>query len=133
MSSTTKKKPPITSHPVFPVTVALWFAALLGMGSLLVHPGLLESVVLAIRLDRLIPAASPPLGFTARTLVAILLACAGGMVGYGAGRALGATTAPRRETPTPPARRGRPADTVPGATPAPVEAAATDDNDDLAR
>lgn len=137
MTAKTKKKAPITGHPAFPVTVALWFAALFGMGSLLVQPGLLESLVLAIRLDRLIPAAAPPLGFTARTLVAVLLAGTGGLIGFAVGRAIrGSAGAPRREAPAQSVQRGRAAAPAPAAeAPAGVQAMAgpADDNDDLAR
>ena len=137
MSSTTKKKAPITRHPAFPVTVALWFAALFGMGSLLLHPALLESLVLAIRLDRLIPAAAPPLGFTARTLVACLLATAGGLAGLALGRALGrAPMATRREAVVQPVERAGTADRpIPGEKVAadPADPHHADDNDDLAR
>lgn len=134
MHSTTKKKAPITRHPAFPVTVALWFAALFGMGSLLVHPSVLESLVLAIRLDRLIPAATPPLGFTARTLVAIVLAVTGGLIGFMVARALGGRPAtPRRDARAEPVQRGRAADTAPVADALQREAAPADDNDDLAR
>lgn len=79
-----KRKPaskPITSHQLFPAVVALWFGALFGLGSLAVRPSLLESVVMASRIDLVIPAAAPPLGVTARILLALGLAAVGSAIG----------------------------------------------------
>ena len=79
-----KRKPaskPITSHQLFPAVVALWFGALFGLGSLAVRPSLLETVVMASRVDLVIPAAAPPLGVTARILVALALAAVGSVIG----------------------------------------------------
>lgn len=72
---------PITSHPLFPAIVALWFGALFGLGSLAIRPSLLESAVVAIGLDGIVPAAAPPLGVTARILIALVLAALGALVG----------------------------------------------------
>jgi hypothetical protein len=72
---------PITGHPLFPVTVALWFGALFGLGSLAIGATLLESVVAALRIDAVVPAAAPPLGVTARILLALALAALGGVAG----------------------------------------------------
>ena len=80
-----KRKPakgkPITSHQLFPAVVALWFGALFGLGSLAVRPSLLEGLVLKSHLDLVIPAAAPPLGVTARILVALILAALGAVLG----------------------------------------------------
>lgn len=76
-----RAKVPITRHPLFPAIVALWFAALFGLGSLAIRPGLIESLVLASHIDLVIPAAAPPLGLTARIFIALLLAVGGGMLG----------------------------------------------------
>ena len=38
-------KPPISLHPAFPGIVALWFSALLGLGSLVLPPVLLEKIL----------------------------------------------------------------------------------------
>ena len=75
------KAKPITAHPLFPAVVALWFGALFGLGSLAVRPSLLESVVIASRIDLLIPAAAPPLGVTARILVALGMSAVGSAIG----------------------------------------------------
>ena len=56
------KSPPITSHPLFPAVVALWFGALFGLGSLAVRPTLIEGLVLKSHIDLIIPATAPPLG-----------------------------------------------------------------------
>lgn len=75
------KSPPVTSHPLFPAVVALWFGALFGLGSLAVRPTLIESLVLKSHIDLIIPATAPPLGVTARILIALLLAGVGGVLG----------------------------------------------------
>ncbi len=115
---------PITRHPLFPAIVSLWFAALFGMGSLALRTAHLESLVGALHIDALVPAAAPPLGFTARILVALALAVIGALVGWMAGRRLAriGTANPRRD------EAGSPAvDAVPDA------AEAWADDEDLAR
>jgi hypothetical protein len=72
---------PISTHPAFPFIVALWFAALLGIGSLVVPVPVIEGLVAATGLSALVPQAAPPLGFTARALVALACAAGGGLVG----------------------------------------------------
>ena len=80
-----KRKPanakPITSNPLFPAVVALWFGALFGLGSLAVRSSLLEDLVLKSHIDLIIPAAAPPLGVTARILLALVMAAVGAMLG----------------------------------------------------
>ncbi len=87
-----KRKPapakPITTHQLFPAVVALWFGALFGLGSLAVRPSLLESLVIKSRIDLLVPAAAPPLGVTARILVALVLAAIGAGIGIAIARRL---------------------------------------------
>ncbi|NLR69359.1 hypothetical protein HGI47_00535 [Novosphingobium sp. ERN07] len=85
----TKRKPkPITAHPMFPVVTALWFAAFLSLGSFAVAPALLEGPVVALGIPEILPAAQPPLGFTVRALVAIVMMGVGGLIGYVIGRRL---------------------------------------------
>lgn len=79
-------KPPITRHPLFPATVALWFGALFGIGSLAVRPALIESAILALKLDALI---AVPIGPTTRILIALALAGAGGLLGARLARRIG--------------------------------------------
>ena len=71
----------VTAHRLFPAIVALWFAALLGIGSLVIAPEALSAVVSALGIPKLIHAASPPLGFTARALLALVMAGLGVVVG----------------------------------------------------
>jgi len=66
-------KQPISLHPAFPFIVALWFAALLGLGSLVVPVELIETVVVRSGLSSIVPPTAPPLGFTARALIALAL------------------------------------------------------------
>lgn len=73
---------PISRHPLFPAIVALWFAALLGMGSFALSASLLEKLVIAGHVDSLIPAAAPPLGASARLMLALVLGLAAGLVGW---------------------------------------------------
>ena len=80
---------PITSHRLFPAVVALWFGALFGLGSLAVRPSLLEGLVLKSHIDLVLPAAAPPLGATARVLVALVMAALGGLIGLVIARRLG--------------------------------------------
>jgi len=71
----------IAAHPLFPAVVALWFGALFGLGSLAIRVGLIESLVLATRIDTVVPAAAPPLGVSARILLALVLAAGGALLG----------------------------------------------------
>lgn len=105
-----KAKPPITRHPLFPVMVGLWFAALFGLGSLAIRPTLLESVVLALKIDLIVPAAAPPLGLTARILLALTLFVIGGALGVLLARRLGrGAPAPRTSARNPMAQARPPA------------------------
>lgn len=72
---------PISSHPLFPAVVALWFGALFGLGSLAIRPTLIESLVLQTGIDLIVPAAAPPLGITARILIALVMASLGAALG----------------------------------------------------
>ena len=92
---------PIVAHPWFPKMIGLWFAALFGLCSLALAPELLERIVSTLGIDRIVPAAAPPLGQTARLLLAL------GMAGVGeiAGLLIGARlAAPKRADPV--RRRG---------------------------
>lgn len=77
----TGKAKPITSHQLFPAVVALWFGALFGLGSLAIRPSLIEQAVIASKIDLVIPAAAPPLGVTARILIALILSALGAAIG----------------------------------------------------
>jgi hypothetical protein len=89
---------PVSLHPAFPAIVALWFAALLGIGSLMLPAVLLDRVVSATGLASLLPAAAPPLGTTARAIVAILGALAGAALGVAVAWRVAGTHAPKAES-----------------------------------
>ncbi|MET1755090.1 hypothetical protein ABVV53_06425 [Novosphingobium sp. RD2P27] len=85
MADNTRRKPaarqPITSHPLFPAVVVLWFGALFGLVSLAIHPTLIERLVHLTTIDRFIPMAAPPLGTTTRILLALLMTTLGCLIG----------------------------------------------------
>jgi len=85
---------PISAHPAFPAIVALWFAALLGLGSLVLPVVVIEKLVTVSGIAALIPAAEPPLGFTARAGIALAAAIAGALVGLALARKVAAASAP---------------------------------------
>lgn len=95
---TARHKRTLTSHRWFPAFVALWFAALFGLVSLALPPALLERLVLALGLDRVIAAAAPPLGETARLLIAAGMSTVGEILGLLVGRGLAARRRPRAAT-----------------------------------
>ena len=71
----------LTQHPLFSATVALWFGALFGLGSLAIRPALVEDIVIATGIDAIVPMLAPPLGVTTRILLALLMAGIGGFLG----------------------------------------------------
>jgi hypothetical protein len=87
---------PIGRHPLFPAIVALWFAVLLGLGSLAISPSTLEELVRAGHIGLLLPAAAPPLGMTARLLVSLALTLGGAAIGWVLAKRM---TAPARPAP----------------------------------
>lgn len=86
MTTRSQGKIPLSRHPMFAPIVAMWFAALLGIGSFAIRTSVFENAVLALRIDALVPAAVPPLGFTARMLLALVVMLAGAALGYGLAR-----------------------------------------------
>jgi hypothetical protein len=74
-------KPPLSSHPLFPALIALWFGALFGFGSLAIRRSLIESIVLKTQIDSVIESFAPPLGMTARIILALVMAVIGAIVG----------------------------------------------------
>ena len=108
----------VTWHPLFPAFVAVWFGALFGLGTLAVRVSLIERIAVASGIDRLIPAAAPPLGVNARILIALALAMLGGIIGAVIGRRMA------RSKPAARARRAAAADAAAElAEPAPIQAA----------
>lgn len=74
-------QPPVTAHRLFPAFAAIWFAALFGLGGLAISGEVLGALVVKLGLPALVPAAAPPLGFTAHALVAFALTVVGGLLG----------------------------------------------------
>ncbi|HUD30487.1 MAG TPA: hypothetical protein VMQ93_16585 [Novosphingobium sp.] len=79
---------PISRHPLFPAIVALWAGALFGLASIVVSPSVIESLVLATGIHKVIPMAAPPLGTTTRILLALAATGLGGAIGFLAARRL---------------------------------------------
>ncbi|WP_374407817.1 hypothetical protein [Pelagerythrobacter sp.] len=73
---------PISRHPAFPAIVALWFAALLGIGTLVLPAHLFEAAIEASGISAVLPVAEPPLGVTARILIALVAAAIGVILGF---------------------------------------------------
>jgi hypothetical protein len=90
---------PISLHPAFPMIVALWFAALLGLGSLMIPAPLIERLIAASGISAIIPQAAPPLGFKARFVLSIAATLGGGLVGLIIARKVAGVH--RREAPSP--------------------------------
>lgn len=80
---------PLSAHPAFPFIVGLWFAALLGIGSLVVPVPVIERLVDMTGLASIVPQTAPPLGFTARALIALACTAGGGLAGLLVARRLG--------------------------------------------
>jgi hypothetical protein len=76
-----RRKAPISAHRLFPLAVALWCAAALGLSTLVLPVAALEGLVALSGIDRLVPAAAPPLGMTARVLVVLGLGGIGALAG----------------------------------------------------
>lgn len=91
---TSAAQQPITGHPMFPAIVALWFGALFGLTSLVIRTELIEGLVTAGGIDRVIPMAAPPLGGTMRILLAMMLTALGAGVGFLLARRLARESAP---------------------------------------
>jgi hypothetical protein len=77
---------PLSTHPAFPAIVALWFAALLGIGSLVLPVALIERIVAATGLAAVLSSAAPPLGFAARGAIALGCAVVGALLGLALAR-----------------------------------------------
>ena len=106
-----KARAPISSHPAFPAIVALWFAALLGVGSMVLPVVLFEKLIDATGIASVLPAAQPPLGATARIFVALVCAVLGVVAGLTIARKVVTHAAPQ------PRKRGAVANRQPAKRP----------------
>lgn len=79
---------PVSAHPAFPALVALWFAVLLGLGSLVLPLSLFERIISLTGLAEILPPAAPPLGGTAKFAIAFGAAIVGCLGGWILGRRL---------------------------------------------
>jgi hypothetical protein len=95
----TAAQTPVSAHPAFPAIVALWFAALLGLGSLVLPIALFEFWSEASGLAALVAAAKPPLGLAARLVIAIAAAGLGALAGVAIARQVIAGHRPRSTPP----------------------------------
>jgi hypothetical protein len=73
---------PLYTHPVFPAVVAAWFAALLGLGSLMLPADLIGRLLAAGGMA----ASASSFGFTARATIALAAALAGAGLGLSLAR-----------------------------------------------
>ncbi|MBC2670237.1 hypothetical protein ACFOON_03950 [Novosphingobium piscinae] len=110
----------------------MWFAALFGMGSMALRAEVLEAGVHWLQLDLVVPAAAPPLGFTARLLVAVLFAGLGALTGFILARLV--ARRPARGRPLARSAQRAAPKAAPRTAPLPFGLdALAEDNDDLAR
>jgi hypothetical protein len=94
LASRSRSGSSITAHRLFAPGLALWFGALFGLSSLAVRTGLFEELVVASRLDQVVPAAAPPLGHAARLALALAFALAGGLIGWAVARVIATLSGP---------------------------------------
>lgn len=71
----------ITQHPLFPALVTMWFGATFGLCSLVIGKPTLEAWIVATSLPEYLAAARPPLGSTARVLLALAACGVGSLLG----------------------------------------------------
>lgn len=87
-SKPAQAKTTIVRHPAFALILSLWVAALMGLAIMVLPVGLIEGLVARLRIADFVPAAAPPLGNTARMLLALGFAGVGAITGFIAARAL---------------------------------------------
>ncbi len=101
-------KTPISAHPAFPLIVGLWFAALLGLGTIVLPAVVLEKAAGASGLSSVFPQAAAPLTAGARAAFALLATILGLVGGLALAHRVAATQvaarAPRRRAPNAPPR-----------------------------
>lgn len=72
----------ITQHPLFATIVPVWLAATFALSTLAIRGQLIERLVLSTQLDLILPMATPPLGTTARLLLALAFGLLGALLGW---------------------------------------------------
>lgn len=82
---------PISAHPAFPAIVALWFAALFGLGSMVLPAALVEIAVVRTGLDAILPELAAPLGIKGRMMIALAMTVAGAALGLFVARKVAAS------------------------------------------
>lgn len=101
-------KAPISAHPAFPLIVGLWFAALLGLGTIVLPAIVLEKAAGVTGLSSVFPQADAPLTAGARAAFALLATILGLIGGLTLARRVAETQvvarAPRRRKPNAPPR-----------------------------
>jgi hypothetical protein len=101
-------KAPISAHPAFPLIVGLWFAALLGLGTIVLPAVVLEKAAGVTGLSSVFPQAGEPLTLSARAAFALLAAILGLVGGLTLARRVVETQVisrpPRRRAPNAPPR-----------------------------
>lgn len=102
----------LSAHGLFPAVAAGWSAALFGLSSLAVSAEVFGAIVVRLGLPTILPAAAPPLGMTARLLLALLLALAGGVAGLVVALGLRRRAGSGRAPSVRPAARARTAQTA---------------------
>lgn len=90
---------PISTHAAFPAIVAMWFAALLGIGSFVLPISIVEQIVSATGIASLVPAAAPPLGVTAKLALSLGAALVGALIGFVLARKIAASHAEKASSP----------------------------------
>ncbi|WFL78485.1 hypothetical protein P7228_05310 [Altererythrobacter arenosus] len=91
--TTATPRQPLAAHPAFAAILCLWVAALFGLAVMVLPGAMLEGLVARSGLAAVLPAAEPPLGSTARFLVAAAAAVFGGVAGFMIARLLARLTA----------------------------------------
>lgn len=95
-SQTSNGMAPISSHRLFSAIVALWFAALFGLGTLVLPTILLERAMTTTGFASLVSAAAPPLGVTARIAISLTAAILGAVLGSSIARRVASAQAAAR-------------------------------------
>ncbi|RVU04242.1 hypothetical protein EOE18_12135 [Novosphingobium umbonatum] len=72
----------VLTHPLMGTLVPVWFMAAFALSALAVRGELIERLVLALQINTILPMAEPPLGVTARLLIALGFGLVGALLGH---------------------------------------------------